>query len=314
MIAEGRGRLSHVKAVGWIRNRAGDDNHWTTRQQQTVTSPSSASFAPAAASASASAASSSRASALLEDQQRSAPPTAHPALVAFQQEQARAEAKAQAVRAANIEGRTSSSVYGAHTYARPLSEGGVGDAKINEIGAEQILQQQSRLWGSLDATSKRLGFGISNAPRGSDLSALEAEQDRRRFLSVNAVSYTRTGKEKAPVIAVPDSMNRTTPLFPLHPVNAYAADRAKPKPTGVAAADLAAAAAAAAAGNGNTNGEEQKEQSQQRGASRSGGGATSPSAAARAAAVADMDGSSTAHALGYGSRHSFFRHYLSSAP
>jgi len=283
LLAEGRTRLTHVKEVGWVRSRAGDEQHWINQPSlnQSV-------VASSAAAAAASSSPSTR-----------SPVRPHPALAAFQAEQARADAKAQAAREGLFEGRTSSSIYGAHTYARPLSEGGVGSgsAKINEVGAEQIQQQQSRLWGTLDVTSKRLGFGISNAPVGSALSALEAEQDRRRFLSVNAVSYARTGKERAPVISVPESMNRTTPSFPLQPVNRYSADRAKPKPVGVQAVDQAAW-------------EEAEKSRQQQGS----GAGEHKERHGSAAAAAQQDMDSTAHSLGYGRRHQFHRHYVCSAP
>ena len=276
LLADAHDRFCSVKPVGWVRSRVGDERHWT----QTPLPPPSQPHSLAAS-------------------QTQTTSQAHPALLALREEQERAAERAQLTRAASLESRTTSSVYGAHTLQRPSDPSVVADpSRINSVGAEQILSQQTRLWGSLQATSRRLGFGVSHAPAGSALSQVEKEHDRRSFMSVATMSYGARAKDAPPpVIAVPESMNRTSCNFPLSPaVNQFAA----PRP-GVSAAAMAAASA----------------RSQQSADASPAATLRSPSRSVPSASAYssyDLSDTSTAHALGYGKRHTFHRHYVTSTP
>ena len=292
LVADARG-FGHVKSVAWVRSRAGDELDWARDDNKdrphaiTRAGPPSR-YAPSAADA-----------LVLAAAAASARP--HPALLEFQQEQAQANERAQVAKNANVESRTSSSAYGAH-YQQQLNGGGGG---VNSIGVEQVLSQQARLWGSLDATSKRMGFGVSHAPAGSPLRALEDAQDQKRYKSVAASSFSPEGKDRRPDIRVPDSMNRTSCNFPLAPVNQYSAamqpsSTRNPRAATAAAAAPSPSATAAAASAASSS---------------SSSSPQSPLSSASAAMQAyEHSDTSTAHSLGYGSRHLFHRHYLSSAP
>lgn len=279
LLADAHDRFCSVKPVGWVRSRVGDERHWT----QTPLPPPSQAHSLGASQA-----------------QVQSPSQAHPALLALREEQARAAERAQLTRAASLESRTSSSVYGSHTLQRPSDPSVVADpSRVNSVGAEQILSQQTRLWGSLQATSRRLGFGVSHAPAGSALSHAEKAHDQRNYMSVATMSYGARAKDAPPpVIAVPESMNRTSCNFPLSPaVNQMSAPRPAPSAAAVAAANASSQQLSADASPAATL----------RSPSRS-----VPSASASSSY--DLSDTSTAHALGYGKRHQFHRHYLSSTP
>lgn len=262
LLSDRLGRFTHVKPVAWPRSRAGDDQYWAKKDYDTpmtVNDPSSR-------------------------------PTPHPSLIEFQKEQSRILQRQAASKAAAVESPTTSSIYGQHTLTSTHSN-------VNDIGAEQILEQQEKLWAPLSATSKRLGFGISQAKEGSEFREIERAQDRKRFMSVAALSYSNPTANRVE-IAKPESMNRTTSLFPLQPVNQFAAPVLASRQQPI----IVTSPKKTNAGEDNN--------------------ATSPSSSIpyeqtldgqRTLAAAGND-ISTAHSLGYGKRHTFFRHYLTSVP
>lgn len=310
MVNDAQGRFCHVKAVAWVRPRAGDVNHWTTKA---IPPPPGRAQAPrnALPAAAVSAAS-------------TAPTKPHPALVEFQAEAARNEERRQISKAANVEGRTSSSSYGSYYHQR--SESAIeaeAAALVNNVGAEQIASQQTRLWGTLDATAKRLGFSVSHAAKGSELAAIEAAQDAARFRTVAQVSFSSEGKDRIPEILVPDSMNRTSCGFPLSPVNQYSSAmqsstlRRPRKMGGKVALELSKEVQALATGAASASSSHPSSAA----APASPASKASPAKLTRPPVVSASAASSfgraetsTAHATGYGSKHQFFHHYLSSAP
>ena len=274
LLSDKKGAFVYVKPVAWVRNRAGDENHWAKKDYIKPIDSTSAALVPP-----------------------------HPSLIEFQREQAKVAQRQQASKAASVESPTTNSTYGAHTLTQDVSS-----SSVNSIGSEQILEQQSKLWAPLDATSKRLGFGISQATPNSPFYAIEKEQDRRRFMSVASQSYRNPTAQRL-VIARPDSMNRTTCLFPIQPVNKYAAPVLTGRHESIRATTLQAAQRA------------QEEAAAAQAASKQTSPVATPthmnntlSQLSPRSLQARANQISTAHSLGYGRRHSFHRHYLTSVP
>jgi hypothetical protein len=200
LLADKHSSYTSVKPVAWVRPRSGDELHWSKQPEANqVTSPPSVSrMMPASARA------------------------PHPALFSFQEEQAREAELHQAKHAASIEGRTSSSVYGAHTHARPASAAVSGSSQldVNSVGALMTAEQRTRSWGTLESTSKRLGFVPNRAAEGTPGRDDERAAERLRLRSVHAVSYPKRGPNPPVVLNVPESLNRSSALFPVHPLHA----------------------------------------------------------------------------------------------
>jgi hypothetical protein len=262
-----------VKPVAWVRNRAGDDRHWSKDDSIRATPVPKAAL----------------------------PAKNNPALIEFQQEQAKiAERERIPKMAALPDHATTSGVYGAHTNYTGAS------TSVNAIGAEQIREQQAKLWPSIALTQQRLGFGVSNAAEGSPLREIERQQDRSRMRSVAQVSYTNPVAEHIPVV-VPESLNRTSSSFPLSPVNKYSSAmvpssfRAPKEVKAQREAEAARAASAEGAASASSQDATQKLPAAKL-------TATQQQLAACGSSI------STAHSLGYGKRHTFARHYLTSTP
>lgn len=283
LLSDRQGRFLHVKPVAWARSRAGDDMHWAN-------SVLAASARPAADC------------------------KPHPCLAQFAALQAEVDAVRAAGRKSMADTPTSNSVYGSHSYAAV-------DSAVNKVGAQQVAEQSGKLWGSLQDTSKRLGLAVGATEGDEQLARMERQAERRRFTSTYGCSYGPRPEGARVEIAQPDSMNRTSCLFPLSPVNKHSAQRRSPtrlRPTlgdqeDSKGGSQTGAISSASFPPSSTSTSRPASASPHSAASASASPSLSSSHRSNLAGGGDGD-CSTAHSLGYGRRHRFYKHYLTSLP
>jgi len=294
LISDRLGHYSAVKPVSWPRPRAtGEERHWFNTQEQRElealrrsqeveqaqthdgNSPSSSGSIPAG---------------LLK------PCKQHPELLAFQGAlQRAAEAEQSGKPSKPVESATTYSSYGAHTiYAASPTRGG---SSVNTVGGDQVKSQQGRLWGTLDDTSKRLGFTVGAAHQpGSAVYEADRELEGRRLTTTHQASYCARSSAPVEILSV-DSMNRTSSAFPLSPVNQFHTSMVSSTfrdPHAAAKARQEQMEEARRKDEELTTQLKQQQQEQQY--------------------QRPAPDKTTAGAMGYGRKHPFFRHYISSVP